>query len=71
MTDQCFMCGYGEEALDDIPLCHWCYEAFADPDSPFCAKHLVNPAFWKVLVSDPDARMMRNWIHKRMESVVK
>ena len=66
MFDQCYMCGYGEEALDSIPLCHWCYEAFADPASPFYAPNLIMAGGFEHAMSDPSAMM---WVQRRMESV--
>ena len=65
MTEQCFMCGYNQEALDDIPLCHWCYDAFAHPASPFYAPYLVQARHWEVAMSDPHAKM---WVQKRLEN---
>ena len=68
MKNQCFMCGYGEEAIadDEVPLCHWCYTAFADVNSPFYVPAFVEKGYWDNVMSDPDAMM---WVQQRMEEV--
>jgi hypothetical protein len=42
MSDKCFLCRGSSEQVDNIPLCHLCYEKCADPDSSF-----YNPALIK------------------------
>ena len=66
MSDKCWMCGYAQEALEDnIPLCHWCYVAFGDVNSPFFNPAFVDEEIWALKLSDPSARM---WVQERLEN---
>lgn len=68
MSDKCYFCGLSLELdllEETVRLCHCCYLAFADPESPFYHPAFVSVGFWWGAMSEPSAKM---WVQNRLEN---